>query len=144
MDARSILLSLLPIGLTLVNYAILRDLIWGIFLGSKSKKTATRIKGEQKGFAKFTQRYIGPLLTKYQSDYKAWMTVKLITFLSVFAQLAAFILLIFVFKIKFWIVAIICGAITLLNIILFSVMMNKTTVSDNKHDRKGSPWKFEQ
>lgn len=144
MDSRSILLSLLPVGLTLVNYAILRDLIWGIFLGSKSKKTANRIKGEQKGMQRFTQSYIGPLLTKYQSDYKGWTAVKRITFISVFVQIVAFVLLIAVFKVKFWIVAVICGVITLANIVLFSIMMNKTTVSDNKHDRKGSPWKFEQ
>ena len=49
MDSRSILLALLPIGLTLISYAIIRDLLWGIFLGNKSKKTALRIKGEAKG-----------------------------------------------------------------------------------------------
>lgn len=144
MDSRSILLSLLPVGLTLITYAIIRDLLWGIFLGSKSKKTATRIKGEQTGFQRFTQSYIGPLLTRYEKDFKAWMLLKRIVFFSVIAQVVAFVLLIAVFKVKFWIVAIICGVIVLLNVILFTVMMNKTTTSDNKHNRKGSPWKFEQ
>ena len=143
MDSRSILLSLLPVGLTLITYAIIRDLLWGIFLGSKSKKAATRIKGEQTGFQRFTQSYIGPLLTRYEKDFKTWMLLKRIVF-SVIAQVVAFVLLIAVFKVKFWIVAIICGVIVLLNVILFTVMMNKTTTSDNKHNRKGSPWKFEQ
>ena len=32
MDGRSILLALIPVGFTLVNYAIVRDMIWGIAL----------------------------------------------------------------------------------------------------------------
>ena len=29
-------------------------------------------------------------------------------------------------------------------LVLFGIMMNQTETSDNKHNRKGSPWKFEQ
>ena len=53
MDGRSILLAMIPVGFTLVNYAILRDMIWGIFLGSKSKKTAQKIKDEQSFMSKW-------------------------------------------------------------------------------------------
>lgn len=144
MDARSILLAMLPVGLTLINYAILRDMIWGIFLGNKSKKSALKIKGEAKAWAKMTQNYITPHITKYEKDYKVWSGVKRVTLLLALVQVVAFVILIAVCKIPFWIIAIICGVIVLWNVILFSVMMTKTEASDNKHNRKGTPWKFEQ
>lgn len=143
MDGRSILLSLIPVGLTLINYAIIRDLLWGILLGSKSQKSAEKIRKEAEGWPKFSQRYIEPHLTKFQKDYKNWMTLKLITALAAILQIAAFILLIFVFKIPFWVVAIICGVIVVLNVVLFAVMMNQTASSTNKESTKGSPWKYE-
>lgn len=143
MDARSILLAMLPVGLTLINYAILRDMIWGIFLGNKSKKSALKIKGEAKTWQKMTQNYITPYITKYEKDYKKWKGIKLFTLLFALAQVIAFTILIIRY-VPFWIVAIICGVIVLLNVILFSIMMSKTEASDNKHDRKGTPWKFEQ
>ena len=143
MDARSILLAMLPVGLTLINYAILRDMIWGIFLGNKSKKSALKIKGEAKTWQKMTQNYITPYITKYEKDYKKWKGIKLFTLLFALAQVIAFTILIIRY-VPFWIIAIICGVIVLLNVILFSIMMSKTEASDNKHDRKGTPWKFEQ
>ena len=143
MDARSILLAMLPVGLTLINYAILRDMLWGILLGNKSKKSALRHKTEADGWAKFTQNYMTPLITKYQKEYKKWKTIKLCAFLFAILQAAAFTLLI-VLRVRFWIIAIICAVITVLNIVLFSIMMTKTEASDNKHNRKGTPWKFEQ
>ena len=144
MDARSILLAMLPVGLTLINYAILRDLLWGIFLGNKSKKSALRLKGEAKTWDKITQNYMKPHITKYEKDYAVWTGVKRVSLLLTFVQIVAFVLLIAVFKIPFWVIAILCGAICVWNIILFSVMMTKTEASDNKHNRKGTPWKFEQ
>lgn len=143
MDARSILLAMLPVGLTLINYAILRDLLWGILLGNKSKKSALRLKGEAQPWAKFTQNYMTPHITKYQNEYKKWKGIKLGTFLCTVVQVIAFALLI-ALKVRFWIVAIICGVIVLLNVVLFGVMMSRTEGSDHKHDRKGTPWKFEQ
>lgn len=143
MDARSILLAMLPVGLTLINYAILRDMLWGILLGNKSKKSATRLKGEAAGWAKFTQSYMTPHITKYQKEYTKWKNIKLITFLAAIAQVIAFVLMV-VLKVKFWIVAVVCGVIALLNVILFGAMMSRTEASDHKHDRKGTPWKFEQ
>lgn len=142
-DPRSILLALIPVGLTLINYAIIRDLIWGIFLGSKTKKAALRIKSEQTGWQKFTQNYIGPLLSKYQGAFKKWTLIKRIAFFGAVAQVIAFFLMIF-FGVQFWIVALVCGVICLVNVVLFIIMMNMTRASDVKHDRKGSPWKFEQ
>lgn len=143
MDGRSILLALIPVGFTLVNYAIVRDLIWGILLGSKSKKSAQKIKDEQSFMQKWTQSYIKPLLTKYEKEYTVWTGVKRAVFFLVIAQVVAFVLMI-ALKVPFWVVAIVCGAIALLNIILFIVMMNRTAASDNKTDRKGSPWEFEK
>ena len=142
-DPRSILLALIPVGLTLINYAIIRDLIWGIFLGSKTKKAALRIKSEQTGWQKFTQNYIGPLLSKYQGAFKKWTLIKRIAFFGAVAQVITFFLMIF-FGVQFWIVALVCGVICLVNVVLFIIMMNMTRASDVKHDRKGSPWKFEQ
>ncbi|MBR6419406.1 MAG: hypothetical protein IKS42_03645 [Oscillospiraceae bacterium] len=143
MDGRSILLALIPVGFTLVNYAIVRDMIWGIFLGSKSKKTAQKIKDEQSFMQKWTQSYIKPLLTKYEKEYAVWTGVKRATFFLTVAQVIAFIVMI-ALKVPFWIVAIVCGVIALANVILFIVMMNRTATSDNKTDRKGSPWEFEK
>ena len=142
-DPRSILLALIPVGLTLINYAIIRDLIWGIFLGSKTKKAALRIKSEQSGWQKFTQNYIKPLLAKYQNAFTKWTLIKRIAFFGTIAQVIGFFLMIF-FGVPFWIVATVCGVICLANIVLFIIMMNMTRASDVKHDRKGSPWKFEQ
>ena len=90
-----------------------------------------------------TQNYITPYITKYEKDYKKWKGIKLFTLLFALAQVIAFTILIIRY-VPFWIVAIICGVIVLLNVILFSIMMSKTEASDNKHDRKGTPWKFEQ
>lgn len=143
MDPRSILLAFLPVGLTLINYAILRDLLWGILLGSKSKKAAEKARAQAQGFDRFTQRYMKPHITKYADEYKFWMITKVITAAAVIAQIIAFVLLI-VLKVKFWIVAIVCGVIVLANIILFAVMMNQTATSTNKKSTKGNPWKFEQ
>lgn len=143
MDGRSILLALIPVGFTLVNYAIVRDMIWGIFLGSKSKKTAQKIKDEQPFMQKWTQSYIKPLLTKYEKEYAVWTGVKRATFILTVAQVIAFIVMI-ALKVPFWVVAIVCGVIALWNVILFIVMMNRTAASDNKTDRKGSPWEFEK
>lgn len=143
MDARSILLAMLPVGLTLINYAIMRDLIWGIFLGSKKQKSALKHKGEAKGFARFRQTYIEQYLTKYQGEYKKWMGIKLVTFLLTIVQVIGFVVLI-ICRVPFWIIAIICGVFVLWNIIMFAVMMKETETSTNKKSTKGSPWRFEQ
>lgn len=143
MDARSILLAMLPVGLTLINYAILRDMLWGIFLGNKSKKNALKIKGEAKTWQKMTQDYMTPFITKFQNEYKKWKGIKLFMLLFALAQVIAFVILIIKY-VRFWIIAIICGVIVLFNVILFGIMMTRTEASDNKHDRKGTPWKFEQ
>ncbi len=142
MDARSILLAMIPVGLTLINYAILRDLLWGILLGSKSQKKAEAIRAEAQGWAKFSQRYIEPHLTRFEKDYKNWMNAKVCTAVCTILQIIAFILLI-VLKVKFWIIAIICGVIVVLNIVLFSLMMNQTASSTDRESTKGSPWKYE-
>lgn len=143
MDARSILLAMLPVGLTLINYAIIRDMLWGIFLGNKSKKSALKLKGEAKTWDKMTQNYMKSHITKYEKEYNVWTGVKRVMILLTLAQLIAFTIMI-ILDVPFWVIAIICGAIVLYNIILFGVMMSKTEGSDNKHDRKGTPWKFEQ
>ncbi len=142
MDSRSILLAFLPVGLTLINYAILRDLLWGILLGNKSKKSAEKHKAEASGWAKFTQNYMTPLITKYEKEYRVWSGVKRATFILAIAQVIAFTLMVILY-VPFWVVAIICGVIVLWNIILFSVMMTRTESSDNKRSRKGTPWKYE-
>jgi len=143
MDGRSILLAMLPVGITLINYAIIRDLIWGILLGSKSKKTALKIKAEQNGMTKFRQTYIGQHLKKYEKEYKKWMLLKVCTFLFSIAQIIAFAVMI-IMKVQFGIIAIICGVIILLDIVLFILMMKETATSTNKKSTKGSPWRFEQ
>lgn len=143
MDPRSILLAMLPVGLTLINYAIVRDLLWGILLGNKSKKSAEKLKSEQSFLSKWTQSYIPPQLTKYQNDFKRWSIVRRLLFCLTVAQIIAFVVLILL-KIPFWIVGIVVAVISVFNIVLFILMMNKTTTSDNKNDRKGSPWTFEQ
>ena len=143
MDGRSILMAMLPVALTLINYAIMRDLLWSILLGSKSKKSALKIKAEQKGLTAFRQTYIGQHLKKYEKAYKKWMALKLCTFLFAIAQLIGFALMV-VLKVPFWIVAIVCGVIVLVNIVLFILMMKETATSTNKKSTKGSPWRFEQ
>lgn len=143
MDFRSLLLAMLPVGLTLISYAIVRDMLWGIFLGNKSKKTALRLKGEAKGFSRFSQRYMKPHITKYVKDYNKWMGIKLGLLIFSLLQIAGFTLMILM-DIEFWIVALICGVIVLMNVILFMIMMSKTETSTNKKNTKGSPWKFEQ
>jgi uncharacterized membrane protein len=134
---------MLPVGLTLINYAIIRDMLWGIFLGNKSKKSALKLKGEAKTWDKMTQNYMKSHITKYEKEYNVWTGVKRVMILLTLAQLIAFTIMI-ILDVPFWVIAIICGAIVLYNIILFGVMMSKTEGSDNKHDRKGTPWKFEQ
>ncbi len=143
MDARSILFAMIPVALTLINYAIMRDLIWGIFLGSKKQKNALKHKEEAKGFARFRQTYIEQYLTKFQGDYKKWMGIKLVTFILAIVQLVGFTVLI-LFHVPFWIVAIICCVFILWNIVMFAVMMKETEPSTNKKSTKGSPWRFEQ
>lgn len=143
MDARSILIALLPVGLTLVNYAIIRDLLWGIMLGNKSKKSAEKHRAEAQGWEKFSQRYIAKYLTKYQNDYNQWMRIKLITAVAVIVQVIGFIVMIALHT-PFWVVLLISGLIVIANIVLFSIMMSKTATSTNKKSTKGSPWKFEQ
>lgn len=142
MDARSILLAFLPIGATLINYAIIRDLLWGILLGSKSKKSAEKLRAQATGWNKFSQRYIEVALTKYQKEYKTWMNMKLVTGIGSIVLLVAYILLI-VLKVPFWIVLIISLVILAANIVLFVIMMNQTASSTDKKSTKGSPWKFE-
>ncbi|MBQ8923018.1 MAG: hypothetical protein IJ060_12840 [Oscillospiraceae bacterium] len=142
-DFRSVLLAMVAIGLTLISYAIVRDMLWGIFLGNKSKKTALRLKGEAKGFDRISQRYMKPYLTKYQKDYKTWFTIKLLLLCFAILQTALFVWLII--KETAWTkIAIICGVVAVINVILFIVMMSKTESSSNKKNTKGSPWKFEQ
>ena len=143
MDFRSVLLAMLPVGLTLISYAIVRDMLWGILLGNKSKKTALRLKGEAKGFHRFSQRYMKDHLTKYQKDYKTWMTMKVLLIVLAVLQIAGFTFMILK-DVKFWIVAVVYGVIIVFNVILFMVMMTKTESSTNKKNTKGSPWKFEQ
>ncbi len=142
-DTRSILLAMLVMIFFLINYAILRDLIYGIFLGSKSKKTAAKIKSEQGFWAKLTMTYVGQHLKKYEQAYKRWQLVTLIHVILTVLSLIAFIVLP-IFNTAFWIIATICGVMTVYNAVLFMVMMSKTTGSDNKTNRKGSPWKYEQ
>ena len=143
MDARSILLSMLPVCLTLINYAIVRDLLWGIFLGNKSKKTAAKIKAEQKGWAKFTQSYMTEYIKKYEKEYYIWSGMRRFLVFLTLVQIIAFTVMI-ILGVPFWVIVVICSAIVVFNILLFCVMMMNTAPSDNKHDRKGSPWKFEQ
>ncbi|MDD5946371.1 MAG: hypothetical protein PUC41_01040 [Oscillospiraceae bacterium] len=142
-DTRSVLLAILVMIFFLINYAILRDLIYGIFLGSKSKKTAAKIKSEQGFWAKLTMSYVGQHLKKYEQAYQNWQRVTLIHAILTVLSLIAFIVLP-ILGIEFWIVAIVCGVMTVYNAVLFMVMMSKTTSSDNKTNRKGSPWKYEQ
>lgn len=142
-DTRSVLLAILVMIFFLINYAILRDLIYGIFLGSKSKKAAAKIKSEQGFWAKLTMSYVGQHLKKYEQAYQNWQRVTLIHAILTVLSLIAFIVLP-ILGIEFWIVAIVCGVMTVYNAVLFMVMMSKTTSSDNKTNRKGSPWKYEQ
>ena len=143
MDSRSILLAFVPVGLTLISYAIIRDMLWSILLGNKSKKTALRLRAEAKGFDKFSQRYMKPHLTKYQKEYSQWMNIKLLTCVLSILQIIGYTVMI-VLKVPFWIVAIVCGVIIVANIVLFVIMMSQTEASTNKKNTKGSPWKFEQ
>ena len=143
MDGRSILLAFLPVVLTLVNYAIARDLLWGILLGNKSKKSALKLKGEAEPWARLTQNYMTQHITKYLKDFKTWKGMKLMLFVLTVLQIIGFTLLVVLRK-PFWVVALITGIICVFNIVIFSIMMSKTEASDNKHNRKGSPWKFEQ
>ena len=143
MDGRSILLAFLPVVLTLVNYAIARDLLWGILLGNKSKKSALKLKGEAEPWARLTQNYMTQHITKYLKDFKTWKGMKLMLFVLTVLQIIGFTLLVVLRK-PFWVVALITGIICIFNIVIFSIMMSKTEASDNKHNRKGSPWKFEQ
>ena len=143
MDARSILMAFLPVAITLVNYAIVRDLLWGILLGNKSKKSALKLKGEAEPWAKLTQNYMVPHITKYLKEFKTWKGIKLALFALTVVQIIGFTLLVVLRK-PFWVVVLITVIILALNIAVFSVMMTKTEASDNKHNRKGSPWKFEQ
>ena len=142
MDARSILMAFLPVAVTLVNYAIARDLLWGILLGNKSKKSALKLKEAAEPWAKLTQNYMVPHITKYLKEFKTWKGIKLALFALTVAQIIGFVLLIVLRK-PFWLVVLITVIILALNIAVFSVMMTNTVSSDNKHNRKGSPWKFE-
>lgn len=143
MDGRSILIAFIPVVLTLVNYAIVRDMLWGILLGNKSKKSALKLKAEAEPWARATQNYMTPHITKYLKDYKTWKGIKLGLLLLTIAQIIAFIVLI-ALKVKFGVIVVITLVISAFDIFLFSIMMSKTEASDNKHNRKGSPWKFEQ
>ena len=143
MDARSILMAFLPVAITLVNYAIVRDMLWGILLGNKSKKSAARLRDEAAPWAKLTQNYMTPHITKYLKEFKTWKGMKLALVILTIAQIIGFALLVILRK-PFWVVVLITGIIVVFNIVVFSVMMTKTEASDNKHNRKGSPWKFEQ
>ena len=143
MDGRSILFAFIPVILTLVDYAIVRDMLWGILLGNKSKKSALKLKAEAEPWGRATQNYMTPYITKYLKEYKTWKGIKLGLLILTAAQIIAFIVLI-ALKTPFWVVAVITGVIVIFDIVLFSIMMSKTEASDNKHNRKGSPWKFEQ
>ena len=94
MDFRSILLAMISVGLTLISYAIVRDMLWGILLGNKSKKTAMRLKGEAKGFSRVSQLYIKPNLTKYLKDFKTWFSIKVALLVLAVLQTAAYIIMI--------------------------------------------------
>lgn len=143
-DSRSLLLAILVLIFSLVDYAILRDMIYGILLGSHKKKTADRIVSEQHGFVKFTQRYVGANITRFEKPYHKWVNIKLAQFLLCVVQLVGFGIVIFCNLLEFWVVAILCGVITIYDIVLFSIMMTHTASSDYKKNRKGSPWMFEQ
>ncbi|MBR3267526.1 MAG: hypothetical protein IKI58_02170 [Oscillospiraceae bacterium] len=143
MDFRSILLAMISVGLTLISYAIVRDMLWGILLGNKSKKTAMRLKGEAKGFSRVSQLYIKPNLTKYLKDFKTWFSIKVALLVLAVLQTAAYIIMILK-EFEWTTVAIVCGVFVVMNIVLFIVMMSKTESSSNKKSTKGSPWKFEQ
>ena len=69
--------------------------------------------------------------------------MKLALFILTVLQIIGFTLLVVLRK-PFWVVVVITAVIVVFNIVVFSIMMNKTESSDNKHNRKGSPWKFEQ
>ncbi|MCQ2434888.1 MAG: hypothetical protein MJ062_06595 [Oscillospiraceae bacterium] len=143
-DSRSLLLAIVAIIFSLVNYAILRDMIYGILLGNHKKKTADKIVSEQNFLQKFTQRYVGSNITRHQAAYAKWINIKLAHFIFCVVQIVGFALVIFMELLPFWIVAIICGVIVIYNLVLFALMMRHTASSDYKKSTKGSPWTFEQ
>ena len=143
MDFRSFLLAVISVGLTLISYAIVRDMLWGILLGNKSKKTALRLKGEAKGFRRFSQVYIRDHLKKYQKDFNKWFLIKYLLLVFAVLQTALFVWLM-IKKTEWTKIAIICCVVVVINVVLFMIMMSKTESSSNKKSTKGSPWKFEQ
>ncbi len=143
-DSRTLLLSMLVLIFSLVDYAILRDMMYGILLGSHKKKTADKIVGEQKFFSKFTQKYVGEHITKYEDVYQRWSTVKLVHFIFCVVQLIGFVLLSLFSPWRFWVVCVVLAVITVYDIVLFGLMMRHTATSDYKKSTKGSPWTFEQ
>lgn len=143
-DSRSLLIAILVLIFSLVDYYILRDMMYGILLGSRKKKSADKIISEQPFFKKFTQSFIADHIDKYQDTFAKWSKIKLFQFIFCLVQLVAFGLLIFLNLVEFWVIAIICGVIAVYDIVLFSIMMSHTASSTLKKSSKGSPWTFEQ
>ncbi|MBR3679340.1 MAG: hypothetical protein IKL87_03980 [Oscillospiraceae bacterium] len=143
-DSRSLLLAIIVVIFSIVNYTILRDMIYGILLGSHKKKTADKIVSQQKFMQKLTQRYVGANITRHEKAYAKWINIKLAHFLFCIVQLVGLGLVIFLNLLEFWIVAIICGVIVIYNIVLFGLMMKHTASSTHTKSAKGSPWTFEQ
>lgn len=143
-NAASFLLALIPVIFSLVNYATLRDMIYGILLGNHKKKSADKIVSEQSFLQKFTQRYVGSHITRYQEAYSKWINVKLGHFIFSIVQIAFMVLVSLLNPLAFGIVAIICGVLVIYNIVLYALMMRHTATSSLKKTTKGSPWTFEQ
>ena len=143
-DSRSLLISIFVIIFSLVDYAILRDMLYGILLGSHKKKAADKIVSEQSFLSKCTQRYIGKNIVKHEKAFAKWSLIKLIFFIFCIVQIVGLAIVIFANLLSFGVVAIICGVITVADIVLFALMMRHTASSTLKKSTKGSPWTFEQ
>lgn len=143
-DSRSLLIAILVLVFSLVDYYILRDMLYGILLGSHKKKSADKIISEQPAIKKFTQSFIADHIFKYQDTFAKWRKIKVFQFILCVVQLVGFGIVIFMNLMKFWLVAAICGAITVYDIVLFGIMMSHTASSTLKKNSKGSPWTFEQ
>ncbi len=143
-DSRSLLLALLVVIFAFINYVILRDMMYGILLGTHKKKTADKIISEQKFMSRFTQRFIGSNIKHHEKAFHKWVNIKLFHFIFTLVQLIGFGVVIFMNLLQFWIIAIICGVLAIYNIVLFAIMMSHTASTTLKKSSKGSPWSFEQ
>ena len=94
-DSRSLLLAIIVVIFSIVNYTILRDMIYGILLGSHKKKTSDKIVAQQKFMQKLTQRYVGANITRHEKAYAKWINIKLAHFLFCIVQLVGLGLVIF-------------------------------------------------